>query len=195
MPLSRPPARWALSLLWWPPATCFVLYCISPSLYYLLEIKVLLQHRNSHSGKMASLYWDSPLILPKSYMVIHRILTSPTRISLVNVWGLTSFTASVMQKAFPCHDIIMCQVPKASCQILRFWTRWLQTPKVPESGAKIRHIYWVSKHQSWLNLASQLTQAKLICLEPGGRLNIRMLSFQYRDPHVKDNTVFWPSYL
>ena len=39
---SRPPARWALSLLWWPPATCFVLYCISPSLYYLLDIKVLL---------------------------------------------------------------------------------------------------------------------------------------------------------
>ena len=40
--VTRPPARWALSLLWWPPATCFVLYCISPSLYYLLEIKVLL---------------------------------------------------------------------------------------------------------------------------------------------------------
>ena len=26
----------------WPPATCFVVYCISPSLYYLLEIKVIL---------------------------------------------------------------------------------------------------------------------------------------------------------
>ena len=28
----------------------------------------------------------------------------------------------------------------------------------------------------------------------GGRLNIKM-SFQYRDPHVKDKTVSWPSYL
>ena len=38
----RPPARWAISLLWWPPAICFVLCRIPSSLYYLLEIKVLL---------------------------------------------------------------------------------------------------------------------------------------------------------
>ena len=30
---------------------------------------------------------------------------------------------------------------------------------------------------------------------PGGRLNIRMSSYQYRDPHVKDKTVSLPSYL
>ena len=29
----------------------------------------------------------------------------------------------------------------------------------------------------------------------GGRLNIKMSSYQYRDPHVKDKTVLWPSYL
>ena len=29
----------------------------------------------------------------------------------------------------------------------------------------------------------------------GGRLNIKMSSFQYRDPHVKDKTVSRPSYL
>ena len=32
-------------------------------------------------------------------------------------------------------------------------------------------------------------------LDPGGRLNIKMLSYQYRDPHVKDKTVSRPSYL
>ena len=41
----------------------------------------------------------------------------------------------------------------------------------------------------------------LICVEesmkkrPGGRLNVKMSSYQYRDPHVKDKTVSRPSYL
>ena len=30
---------------------------------------------------------------------------------------------------------------------------------------------------------------------PGGCLNIKMLSYQYRDPHVRDKTVLRPSYL
>ena len=29
---------------------------------------------------------------------------------------------------------------------------------------------------------------------PGGHLNIKMLSYQYRDPHVKDKTVSRPSF-
>ena len=32
-------------------------------------------------------------------------------------------------------------------------------------------------------------------IAPGGRLNIKMSSYQYRDPHVKDKTVLRPSYL
>ena len=31
--------------------------------------------------------------------------------------------------------------------------------------------------------------------EAGRRLNIKMLSYQYRDPHVKDKMVLGPSYL
>ena len=31
--------------------------------------------------------------------------------------------------------------------------------------------------------------------QSGGRLNINMSSYQYRDPHVKDKTVSRPSYL
>ena len=31
--------------------------------------------------------------------------------------------------------------------------------------------------------------------KPGGRLNIKMLSYQYRDPHIEDKTVSRPSYL
>ena len=30
---------------------------------------------------------------------------------------------------------------------------------------------------------------------PGGCLNIKMSSYKYRDPHVKDKTVARPSYL
>ena len=32
-------------------------------------------------------------------------------------------------------------------------------------------------------------------LLPGGRLNVKMSFYQYRDPHVKDKTVSRPSYL
>ena len=32
-------------------------------------------------------------------------------------------------------------------------------------------------------------------VKSGGRLNIKMSSYQYRDPHVKDKTVSRPSYL
>ena len=31
--------------------------------------------------------------------------------------------------------------------------------------------------------------------DSGDRFNIKMLSYQYRDPHVKDKTVSRPSYL
>ena len=31
--------------------------------------------------------------------------------------------------------------------------------------------------------------------EPGGHISIKMLSYQYRDPHVKDKKVSRPSYL
>ena len=34
-----------------------------------------------------------------------------------------------------------------------------------------------------------------ITLKRGGHLNIKMSSYQYRDPHVKDKTVSRPSYL
>ena len=38
--------------------------------------------------------------------------------------------------------------------------------------------------------------AKLFFGTQGGRLNVKeMLSYQYRDPHVKDKTVSRPSYL
>ena len=30
--------------------------------------------------------------------------------------------------------------------------------------------------------------------DPGGRLNIKMPSYQYRDPRVKDKTISRPSY-
>ena len=38
--------------------------------------------------------------------------------------------------------------------------------------------------------------SKMASLYSGGHLNIKILSYQYKDPHVKDNkTVSQPSYL
>ena len=52
-----------------------------------------------------------------------------------------------------------------------------------------RLLHNPSQDDSSLNLLAQpLRQA-------GGRLNMKMLSYQYRDPHVKDKTVLRPSYL
>ena len=48
-----------------------------------------------------------------------------------------------------------------------------------------------------LDFSDDLFQLKVICNELviWGRLNIKMSSYQYRDPHVKDKTVSRPSYL
>ena len=35
----------------------------------------------------------------------------------------------------------------------------------------------------------------IYCWSSGDHLNVRILSYQYRDPHVKDKTAFRPSYL
>ena len=46
--------------------------------------------------------------------------------------------------------------------------------------------------QSWGRL---VTLALSTLIRTRGRLNIKMLSYQYRDPHVKDKTVLRPSYI
>ena len=45
------------------------------------------------------------------------------------------------------------------------------------------------------NSCSRKVGYKCIWMAPRGRLNITMSSNQYRDPHVKDKTVSWPSYI
>ena len=41
----------------------------------------------------------------------------------------------------------------------------------------------------------QTSDLDITRLLPGGSLSTKMLSYQYRDPHVKDKTVSRPSYL
>ena len=43
--------------------------------------------------------------------------------------------------------------------------------------------------------ALQIVQNVQVLWDSGGQLNIKMPSYQYRDPHVKDKTVSRPSYL
>ena len=44
---------------------------------------------------------------------------------------------------------------------------------------------------NWQRIIENKSKTKL----SGGRFNIKMLSYQYRYPHVKDKTVSWLSYL
>ena len=41
----------------------------------------------------------------------------------------------------------------------------------------------------------QTSDLDITRLLPGGNLSTKMLSYQYRDPHVKDKTISRPSYL
>ena len=57
-------------------------------------------------------------------------------------------------------------------------------------------ISYLGKMASWYWDSPQLGYQQ-VWDRPGARLNtfIKMPSYQYRDPHVKDKTVSWPSYL
>ena len=59
------------------------------------------------------------------------------------------------------------------------------------------HDGWTSLTPSNLHKKSWNDKAPTFILTegPGGRLNIKMSSYQYGDPHVKDKTVVRPSYL
>ena len=61
----------------------------------------------------------------------------------------------------------------------------------------INEIIWLyglswQEESSWI---CEVNSKICVYLVPGGRLNIKMLSYQYRDSHVKDKTVSRPSYL
>ena len=66
--------------------------------------------------------------------------------------------------------------------------KWMRRTCVPEAGIKGRD------KQSHL-MTSLGCNYLLLPLKSGGCLNIKMPSYQYRDPHVKDKTVLRPSYL
>ena len=55
--------------------------------------------------------------------------------------------------------------------------------------------YGVAVGSSWEKIDHVIDELRHALTEPGGRLNIKMLSCQYGDPHVKDKTVSRPSYL
>ena len=54
------------------------------------------------------------------------------------------------------------------------------------SGKNVIHLH--GRTTRWLFLVFH-------CKSTGGHFNTKMSSYQYRDPHVKDKTVSWPSYL
>ena len=61
-----------------------------------------------------------------------------------------------------------------------------------------RYSYVIQKHIPYLIFTCVIVMYSIsvsYCKYPGGRLNIKMSSYQYRDPHVKGKTVWRPSYL
>ena len=63
----------------------------------------------------------------------------------------------------------------------------LFAPSVLRYDRKCNYIFVFSG----INTLQELIYMQL----PGGHFNIKMPSYQYRDSHVKDKTVLWPSYL
>ena len=54
-------------------------------------------------------------------------------------------------------------------------------------------ILWLSYLHNEIPYSSKTKS--ILNQDPEGRLNIKMLSYQYRDSHVKEKTVSQPSYL
>ena len=54
-----------------------------------------------------------------------------------------------------------------------------------------RYNIFALGHQCWWGVDQMWKDTD----QPGDRLNIKMSSYQYRDPHAKDKTVLQPSYL
>ena len=59
---------------------------------------------------------------------------------------------------------------------------------------RIHHPFTVQKC-SCQNFVMMHVILNIVLEEPGGRLNIKMSSYQYRNTHVKDKTVSRPYYL
>ena len=69
------------------------------------------------------------------------------------------------------------------------WASWWF--KLPKTGVFVQQFVQSNIKEN----IKMLHYWSLLKDTPGGRLNIKMLSYQYRDPHVKDKTVARPSYL
>ena len=58
---------------------------------------------------------------------------------------------------------------------------------------KLGDSFWYKDHLSWYKNSHD--KDMMVIRLSGGRLNIKITSYQYRDPHVEDKMVSRPSYL
>ena len=80
------------------------------------------------------------------------------------------------------------------------WSKTVSTMEILQSCTKPsmypiqqdqRYKIFALSHQNWWGVDQLWKDTD----QPGDCLNIKMSSYQYRDPHVKDKTVLWSSYL
>ena len=80
------------------------------------------------------------------------------------------------------------------------WGWWFETPSCPlwrhsnDSARASAGTVITVRPFCWRNTVLSLA-GHIHRMNPGGRLNIKMSSYQFRDPHVKDTKVSWRSYL
>ena len=69
---------------------------------------------------------------------------------------------------------------------------WASTElfSIRPSGTNLSEIRIETKQLSSRKMHLDMSREKCQPVRSGSRLNIKMSSYQYRDPHVKDNTVF-----
>ena len=158
-----------------------------------------------------------------TYAIANRIqVTAYTNISLINNWKRRKqLVGSILEWRHNERDGVSNHQPR-NCLLNRLFNHGSKKtsklcvtglcagnspmtgefPAQMASNAENVSIWW-RHHVSTIDLIINIKSILLIMFSwnypvsarPGGRLNIKISSYQCRDPHVKDKTVSRPSYL
>ena len=144
-----------------------LLHCIKCLLLYALVI--------IYSDILILWYWNTILQVDSTQYYLIQGKQNVFLIKFQNRWKLLSLYIFILMKT----DLITSFCINYECKISLWWDPWEKNQE--------KYVYWIC---DWIKTSSG-------GWIPGGHLStcIKMLSYQYRDPHVKDKTVIRPSYL
>ena len=154
--------------------------------------------RNIHEENCATLKCSD--VINQSYMNI----SITTLTSSNTIWKQKAIIPLSQNKASDCDILLVAldwtRIRPSNVSHYQYWVRELCTAcggnwihaSVNLGNAQCYKFRQTDgpENTPWLKQIYSFQQSR-----PGCRLNIKMWSYQYRDPHVKDKTVSRPSYL